>query len=330
MIASLKEHDFIQVRNRIYRIFGYEHPNGKYFSLLRYWRQDANSHWIKPPVNAAEKGEQDVLKLYDSELVTCEPYGIKLVLFKTGEIEKVFSSTAVNLVKNSIAIKIFSTIQKYFRKYYVTNNSEIQIGIVGSSLVGTYNSSSDIDIVFYGIKSDYEAINFVKPLLKNICDHSDHFYTGVPGKSVSDTRAFIQKSGIINLSKTNRAIFGTYILSRKLDIYYVRNIDFLTIRSPIETRVISKPSLFVGRVIRSENRIYYPPILTLKIEKKETEVIFLNHEAKFLINGDVVRFIAVEKLVENNVSDKWIEGDSVLLSTDLISCHPASNYSTDI
>jgi len=322
MKTILKEHDFFQVRNRIYRVFGYEHPQGKYYGLLRYWRENSNSSWIKPPVNGAERGAKDVLDLYNCKLVTYEPYGLELGLFKIEDIEKVFRATDHNCLKNSIAAKIFSKIRKYSKDYCDKNKCVIQTGIVGSHLVGIANSSSDVDIVFYGITGEEAARSFIKPLLNTIGDHINHMYTGVPGKSISDTRTFIQKSGINNLSKTDRALFGTYSLGRKLDIYYVRDVDTLTIINPMSTRVTSAPSLFAGKIVKSDDRIYYPPILTVEINDQKKEVIFLNHEAKFLIKGDSVKFRAVEKVIKNTVSNNWNRGDAVLLSTDLINCHP--------
>ena len=175
-----------------------------------------------------------------------------------------------------------------------------------------------------GIIGEEKARSFVKPLLNKIRDNIDYMYTGVPGKSISDTRTFIQKSGINNLSETDRALFGTYSLGRKLDIYYVRDIDTLTTINPISTRVTSAPSLFAGKILKSDDRIYYPPILTIEINDQEKEVIFLNHEAKFLIKGDVVKFRAVEKIIENSVSNNWNQGDTVMLATDLINCHPTN------
>ena len=324
MKTRLIEHDFFQIRNRIYRVFGYEHPHGKYYGLLRYWRENPNSSWIKPPVNGAERGAQDVLNLYNCKLVTCEPYGLELGLFKTEDIEKVFRSTNPNCSKNSIAVETLSIIRKYSKNYCNKNKCVIQTGLVGSHLVGIANSSSDIDIVFYGIIGEEKARSFVKPLLNKIRDNIDYMYTGVPGKSISDTRTFIQKSGINNLSETDRALFGTYSLGRKLDIYYVRDIDTLTTINPISTRVTSAPSLFAGKILKSDDRIYYPPILTIEINDQEKEVIFLNHEAKFLIKGDVVKFRAVEKIIENSVSNNWNQGDTVMLATDLINCHPTN------
>ena len=325
MNISLKEHDFIQVRNRIYRIFGYEHPRGKYFSLLRYWRESRNSPWVKPPVNAAENGKHEVLFLYNSKLVEYEPYGIKLALFDAAEIDKIFDSTNINQFKNSKAIKIYSIIKTYCKYYGIQNNRSIQVSLVGSNLVGISNSSSDVDIVFYGIRNEREAINFVKPLFAEIGDYFDKSYAGVPGKYVSDTIKFIKKSGITNLSKTSRAVFGTCFTGGKIDIYYVEHACIEKINCPINARTISQQTRFVGIVVQCEKRIYFPPILTIKIGKQERDVIFLNHEAKFLINGDVIEFVAIEKVIENNVSKRWIEGTSVLLAINLISCNKAVN-----
>lgn len=322
MKTRLREHDFFQVKNRIYRVFGYEHPHGKYYGLLRYWREHSSSSWVKPPVNGAERCVRGVLDLYNCNLVICEPYGLELGLFKIEDIEKVFSATDHSCIKYPIVEKILSTVRNHIKNYCHKNQCTIQAGLIGSHLVGIANPSSDIDIVFYGITSAEIACSFVKPLFNIIGDHVNHIYTGDSGKSASDTRTFIQKSGLNNLSVTDRALFGTYSLGKKIDIYYVRDADTRKVINPISTKLTSSPSLFAGKIAKSDDRIYYPPILTVEINDQKKEVIFLNHEAKFLIEGDFVQFRAVEKRVMNTVSNNWKQDDTVLLSTDLINCYP--------
>lgn len=142
-----QEYDFFRAGNRVLRVFGSHLVDGQVAGLIRYWREDPQGIWTKPPVYGGEEGHPESMALYDSERVRSDPHsGLLLGFYSLEEIDHIMDPISTTSVASSRDLGVAEVITAL----QAMGIELPRIGVGGSRLLGIEKPTSDIDILVTG------------------------------------------------------------------------------------------------------------------------------------------------------------------------------------
>ncbi len=292
-MCRFRDYYFVRKSNCIYRIFGDFHLKERYLVLLRYWFD--GTKWIKPPKYGAEYNLKEVLDLYNVELRFIDYYNIYLGVIGLNEIEEYYDPVHFMMESSDPGI---IRIKNCLDHCAVT---ETDFGIVGSSLVGIYKSTSDIDLVLYGFPSCDQAESFIM----NFDNKSA--YNKLPESVMVNKFCSLTDSKITHFKRRN--IYSRIFYDKKLDFHYTYSTNFVRLSTLEKSKQISKIENYHGIVFSTEKRHLYPGVIKIRLKTDDTpqvfDVQFLDHSLHFLLPGDEIKFKGIKCISSNNKTGRY-------------------------